>query len=177
LAISTIAKPVYFVTVTVLDDQSRESDYAPAIETALNVPDVESSLSTEISATPEPAVRFPNLPNERGCFIATAAYGSPLEPHVQTLRTFRDQYLLTNSLGKKWVAIYYQKSPPLARWLEEHPYFKPAVRIILSPFVWFVGFWMGVTSLVKTLIICVLLSIHGFLLYRWGVMLKGRSHY
>ena len=36
-----------------------------------------------------------------GCFIATAAYGSLLEPHVRILCKFRDQYLLTNGPGKK----------------------------------------------------------------------------
>jgi hypothetical protein len=36
-----------------------------------------------------------------GCFIAAAADGSPLEPHViKVLREFRDHYLLTSGAGK-----------------------------------------------------------------------------
>ena len=32
-----------------------------------------------------------------GCFLATAAYGSYLDPHVEALRYFRDHYLVTNA--------------------------------------------------------------------------------
>jgi hypothetical protein len=70
-----------------------------------------------------------------GCFIATAAYGSYLDSHVQVLRAFRDRYLLTNSIGSWLVSTYYELSPPLAQFLENHPAFKPVVRVGLLPAV------------------------------------------
>ena len=38
-----------------------------------------------------------------GCFIATAAFGSPLEQHVVTLRHFRDQVFLQSDVGRAFV--------------------------------------------------------------------------
>jgi hypothetical protein len=37
-----------------------------------------------------------------GCFIATAAYGSPLAPHIKILSRYRDRFLLTNGIGKRF---------------------------------------------------------------------------
>ena len=70
-----------------------------------------------------------------GCFIATAAYGSYLESHVNTLRSFRDQYLETNPLGSAFVSLYYKVSPPIADYIEKHPTLKPIVRAGLMPAV------------------------------------------
>ena len=49
-----------------------------------------------------------------GCFIATAAYGSPLHPHLDSLRDFRDRFMMTNRPGRALVAFYYRHSSPLA---------------------------------------------------------------
>ncbi len=70
-----------------------------------------------------------------GCFIATAAYGTPMAEEIQTLREFRDSYLLTNPLGQAFVDFYYRTSPPVAGFIAEHPHVKAIVRAGLVPIV------------------------------------------
>ena len=70
-----------------------------------------------------------------GCFIATAAYGSPMEEHVRILRDFRDRFLLNNSAGKVFVDIYYAYSPFIADFIKEHETLRAPVRLCLLPFV------------------------------------------
>jgi hypothetical protein len=72
-----------------------------------------------------------------GCFIATAAYGSLLEPHVRILCKFRDRYLLTSGSGKTFVKNYYKYSPPAADFISKHAGLKVVVCIILLPLVGF----------------------------------------
>ena len=71
------------------------------------------------------------------CFIATAAYGTPMEPEVRYLRAFRDQYLLTNAFGRTFVQLYYAFSPPMADWLRADDDRRGVMRALLSPFVSF----------------------------------------
>ena len=68
-----------------------------------------------------------------GCFIATAAYGSILHPHVATLRAFRDTFLLTNPLGEAFVKLYYRYSPPAADFIARHDTLRFIVRVGLIP--------------------------------------------
>jgi len=70
-----------------------------------------------------------------GCFIATAAYGSLMEPHVKILRDFRDEILLNNSLGKGFVKAYYRYSPPIANFISKHDNLRAVVRLSLLPVV------------------------------------------
>ena len=71
-----------------------------------------------------------------GCFIATAAFGSYMEPDVMVLRNFRDEHLLTNSLGRKFVDFYYKHSPPVAHVIARHEGLRTATRWALSPVVY-----------------------------------------
>ena len=72
---------------------------------------------------------------DKGCFIATAAYGSPMEHHVRILRDFRDRFLLTNTVGHAFVDLYYACSPPLADFMSRHKTLRTIVRWSLLPLV------------------------------------------
>ena len=74
---------------------------------------------------------------KRGCFIATAAYGSPLHPYVKILQDFRDKYLMPIKLGREIVNFYYRYSPRVADLIAKHTALKFAVRINLLPLVIF----------------------------------------
>lgn len=73
-----------------------------------------------------------------GCFIATAAWGSALDPHVGSLRRFRDRFLLTHAPGRTFVALYYRLSPPLADYIAARPAARVAARAVLWPLVFVV---------------------------------------
>ena len=74
------------------------------------------------------------------CFIATAAYGTPLSSSVNLLREFRDRVLVPSALGRDFVALYYRISPPIARVVYENAWLAALVRIALLPLLfaaWF----------------------------------------
>jgi uncharacterized delta-60 repeat protein len=70
-----------------------------------------------------------------GCFIATAAYGSNLDPHVAVLREFRDRVLLKNMAGRAFTQVYYRYSPPLAMLIEKNTPFRAVARCLIFPVV------------------------------------------
>jgi len=69
------------------------------------------------------------------CFIATAAYGSPMADHIDALREVRDTYFLNNAVGTALVDTYYRFSPAVADVVAKSPVLAAAVRIALLPVV------------------------------------------
>ncbi len=78
-----------------------------------------------------------------GCFIATAAFGSPLAPQVQLLREIRDTYLLPYGPGRAAVQAYYAASPPIADVIRRSGALRAIVRLGLTPIVGWaaIGLW------------------------------------
>ncbi len=100
---------------------------------------------SELGGASEPKLKDPR------CFIATAAYGSPLDPHLNTLRWFRDNVLLVTNFGQKLVHLYYRVSPPLADFIAARPTLRTITRGALWLPVIVIEFWRERPSLLLTL--------------------------
>ena len=75
---------------------------------------------------------------KKGCFIATAAYGSSLSQEVFILRRWRDRLLLKKPFGRIFVNAYYKISPPIARIIEKSKILKRLVKAILKPLILYI---------------------------------------
>jgi len=93
-----------------------------------------------------------------GCFIATAAYGSYLDPHVMVLREFRDKVLLKTKLGQKFVKFYYKHSPPVADFIHKVEALRVATRLALTPMVYALAYPNATAMLLLTVLLILMIS-------------------
>jgi len=101
------------------------------------------------------------------CFVATAAYGSGMAPEVNTLRFFRDRFLMRNPAGRAFVSVYYRLSPPLAAAIARSPVLRGAARFALAPAVLSASFAVGAGGL-EIRAVAALMGAASFLLIVYG---------
>jgi hypothetical protein len=69
------------------------------------------------------------------CFVATAAYESPVAEPVRTLRRYRDKRLARTPQGRLFIRFYYRFGPYGAAVVNRFPVLKPVVRQALRPII------------------------------------------
>jgi hypothetical protein len=69
------------------------------------------------------------------CFVATAAYGTPLASEIDALRRFRDRQLSATAPGRAFVAAYQKYGPRAARVIAGHEDLRGWVRGLLAPLI------------------------------------------
>jgi len=80
-----------------------------------------------------------NSSSNSGCFIATAAYGSPFHERIDVLRCWRDVRLRQSKLTAPLVRWYYAMSPPIARCVARSKTLRFLVRAALKPTIWLIS--------------------------------------
>lgn len=130
----------------VSDDFRNTSSRASTLTLAASSSDAEYSPADNALSRDGTIPEFTECDGDSGrqfkaqCFIATAAYGSAMEPHVVTLRQFRDRYLERSAAGRALIRFYYRYSPPLADIIAGHAPLRFAARALLTPLVWAIAY-------------------------------------
>jgi len=133
-----------FVTLT-FAVSGADADYAPD----------DNLVADQLSIPKTPECGYYNS-GASGCFIATAAYGSAFEPHVESLRRFRDEYLRRSALGRAFIRFYYRYSPPVAAIVGRHASLRLVVRALLTPVVLVIEFPRTTGTLVAAALVLLL---------------------
>lgn len=80
------------------------------------------------------------------CFIATAAYGSPLHRNLKLFTWFREHVLLKHSWGKSFVHWYNIYGPPAAAVVANHPALALGARTVLWVPAIGISVWLGLAN-------------------------------
>ena len=75
------------------------------------------------------------IEDPKGCFIATASFGTPVAYEINELRYWRDTRLSKSSVGRNFIKTYYRLSPPIADLISKRPLAKKIVRNALKPLI------------------------------------------
>ena len=92
------------------------------------IPTETASFAVTVGKTSQP---------KNGCLIATAAFGSELAPQVQFLREYRDNIIMSTTVGSSFLnafnSVYYTFSPTVADAERNNPILKESIRAGITP--------------------------------------------
>jgi hypothetical protein len=126
--VSKSADGTYAESLTELDSNTAY-EFTAQLKGSGTVEGTTLQFTTQKSSTPSPS-------GSGGCFIATAAYGTPTAKQIGVLREFRDVVLLENTVGSQFVALYYRLSPPVADFIAGSSFLRTLVReLLVDPIV------------------------------------------
>ncbi len=78
---------------------------------------------------------FKEFERKQSCFIATAAYGTPMADEIMLLRNWRDLSFTKKKGGNRFIGGYYKVSPPIARIISKSNVLRRLVRMGLRPII------------------------------------------
>lgn len=105
-----VPETTYYVAVRATDELNRHGP--------IRVAEITTTARTFATVTP--------------CFVATAAYGTPLAAEIGVLRRLRDRQLANTLPGRLLVAAYQRLGPPAAEVIARHDSLRSLTRSILS---------------------------------------------
>ena len=128
----TFHSPTVTITSTALIETSTTTTSTTETTTTSYSPTVTITSTTTTVTTFLPIQLRP-------CLIASAAYGSSLAPEVQSLRSFRNERVLSTFAGSQFMkvfnAFYYSFSPTIASMITTSPALTAAMRAFLYPLI------------------------------------------
>lgn len=132
---------IYVFKLAMVDNAGNVSHFTPdayfnatSLENNSNTTPTQAQGKGIHAAAPGEVV---GIVDQSQCFVATAAYGSSWNTNVETLRKFRDRFLMTNALGRLFVRLYYKWGPHAADAIRDNESARLATRLILYPAVVF----------------------------------------
>jgi hypothetical protein len=126
----------YVFRVAMVDEAGNLAQFFPAVGADPTCDDAASGFANcPWAATPEKVLGL--LTDDFNCFVATAAYGTALEPKLDTFREFRFKVLLQHKWGRKFVYWYYKYGSMAGRFISDKPSLRAGVRLALWPAYWF----------------------------------------
>jgi hypothetical protein len=124
------------VTIPVEFKESGEHKITIDIEGILFQP-IPTETVTFTTLIEDVSTQNDTMPQNGGCLIATATYGTELAPQVQLLREVRDNVVFGTNSGASFMvvfnSVYYSFSPTIADLERQSPVLKEAVKLALTP--------------------------------------------